>query len=551
MAGTSSVSPLIGISRELAAAEVSGEILDAPSVRRELALQPESDTAQVLLAAWQQRSADCLRRLSGDFAFVLRTDGAAALLGRDPCSLRSLYWCRGAGGGVASDFVLQRLLNRSGAPPRIWRQSLHEYLRLGDISAPHTFVEGVHAVEAGEILRVSAAGVQALAWPRDEEGTRPAASFEAAVDMLDERLTRSIHRHLSGSDRPAAFLSAGIDSALICALAARLAPNAVALTVGFDDPGLDEAPVAARIAAHLGLRHEVLRFSRSEYLAAFDRLAQGMDQPMADPASMATLLAFEQCRERFDVMLEGTGADEAVGAMPPRHVRLAVGVGSRVPAVLRRRLVRTMARVPALAGYTPILDFEHPAEPLMRWRGFTQAEIEELCGEPVSLADTTFYRTFARFARGDHYARYSALYGVMPGDRLTQAMRLTGACVRFPYCARDVDAFLRQLPADWRWQPGQPKRILGELLARHVPRAIWAGPKRGFTFPLHDFLAGDDWMLVRRHVLDGGWLHRGVLRPDVVRRYAQQYIGGERRLLFRVWALVVLGAWLEQHPELG
>ena len=73
----------------------------------------------------------------------------------------------------------------------------------------------------------------------------------------------------------------------------------------------------------------------------------------------------------------------------------------------------------------------------------------------------------------------------------------------------------------------------------------------GFTFPLHDFLAGDDWMLVRRHVLEGRWLHRGVVKPKVVRRYAHQYIGGERRLMFRVWALVVLGAWLEQHPELG
>lgn len=98
--------------------------------------------------------------------------------------------------------------------------------------------------------------------------------------------------------------------------------------------------------------------------------------------------------------------------------------------------------------------------------------------------------------------------------------------------------------------PGQPKRILRALLARYVPRAIWDGPKRGFTFPLHDFLAGDDWALVHQHVLDGRWLHRGVLRPAVVRRHAQRYIGGEKQLMFRIWALVVLGAWLDAHDDL-
>jgi asparagine synthase (glutamine-hydrolysing) len=210
-----------------------------------------------------------------------------------------------------------------------------------------------------------------------------------------------------------------------------------------------------------------------------------------------------------------------------------------------------MSRMPGLAGYTPILDFEHPAETLMRWRGFTRVEIEELCGEPVSLEDTQFYRTFARFPRQAHYERYSALLNAMPCDRLTQAMRLTGLRVRFPFCARDVDGFLRQLPTEWRHVPGQPKRILRELLARYVPRELWQGPKQGFTFPLHDFLASDGFALVRQHVLDGRWLSRGLLRPEVVRRYAQAYIGGDRRLMFRVWALAVLGAWLDKHEDLN
>jgi asparagine synthase (glutamine-hydrolysing) len=426
------------------------------------------------------------------------------------------------------------------------RRSLHEYLRLLDIAAPNTWLLGARSVEAD--LQAGFEGTEAD--PAEPDPTVPPTDFGAAVNELDRRLRASVAKRLHGVGRAAAFLSGGVDSALICALAARQHPGLNALTVGFDGPGFDEAPAAARIAAHLGLKHEVLRFKRQDYLLALDRLARGMDQPMADPATMATVLAFDHCREHFDAVLDGTGADEAVGAMPPRHVRVAVGVGSLVPAPLRRWLVRAMTQVPPLAGYAPILDFEHPAEMLMRWKGFTRPEIEELCGEPVSLEHTQFYRTFARFARRAHYERYSALLNAMPCDRLTQALRLTGARVRFPFLARDVDTFLRQLPTDWRYSPGQPKRILRELLARYVPRELWDAPKHGFDFPLHDFLAGDDHALVRQHVLQGRWLTRGLLRPEVVRRYALAYIGGDRRLMFRVWALVVLGAWLDAHEDL-
>jgi len=504
--------------------------------------------AAMIEAAWRSSGAAGVAALDGVFAVALR-DAGHWLAHRDSLGLCGLYCRWTAEHGWQITTQLAPIIRDAADSAVLDRRALHEYLRLLDIAPPHTLLRGVHAVGPGQLLRLEPADPVPTELPQPTLPRVRLTGFDDAVAELERRLQASIALCLQGASRPAVFLSGGIDSALLCALAARPAPHTVALTVGFDDAGLDEAPVAAQIAANLGLRHEVLRFSRAEYLAAFDRLAQGMDQPMADPAAMATLLAFDHCRAHFDAVLDGTGA-EAVGVMPPRHVRLAVGVCSRVPAMLRRRLVRVMARVPALAGYTPILDFEHAAETLMRWRGFPRVAIEELCGEPVSLAQTTFYRTFARFGRGEHFLRCSALDDAMPSDRLTQALRLTGACVRFPYRARDVDGFVRQLPTDWRWLPGQPKRILAELLARCVPRSIWAGPKRGFTFPLHEFLAGDNWALVRRHLLDGRWLHRGLLRPEVVRRHAQQYIGGERRLMFCVWALVVLGAWLDAHEDL-
>lgn len=533
---------------QAAIAALGGQPTNVAELCRAMGLPAGTGAHQVLLRAWQAWADGLFDRADGPWAVAV-ADAAGLHLYRDPSGLASLFWAREADGNATAAPDLAAACARHGGPLRLARPALYEYLRLLDVAAPATFCEAVRAVEPACALRIHAAGV--TGGPRQPQcANQTPDDFGAAVDELDGRLSTAVASELPGAERPAAFLSGGVDSALVCALAARQSAAPVALTVGFDGTAFDEAPAAARIAAHLGLKHDVLRFGRRDCVAALDRLARGMDQPMADPATMATVLAFEHCRERFDVVLDGTGADEAVGAMPPRHVRLAVEYGSRVPAGLRRWLVRMMSRVPGLAGYTPILDFEHAAETLMRWKGFTRAEIEELCGEPVALEDTTFYRTFARYPRHAHYERYSALLNAMPCDRLTQAMKLTGLRVRFPFCARDVDGFLRQLPTEWRHLPGQPKRILRELLARYVPRELWDGPKRGFAFPLHDFLAGDGFALVHQHVLAGRWLGRGLLRPDVVRRYAQAYIGGDRRLMFRVWALVVLGAWLDAHEDL-
>lgn len=526
-----------------------GYITNIAALRSELGLNPDADERAVLRCGWRAWSDRLFGRVDGVWSVAIADEGGWHLY-RDPSGLAGLYWSRTPAGDVIVATGIDSLHRLAVHPDRIRRTAVHEYLRLLDIAAPATICESVHAVVPGQILHVDAQGELAPLAEIVNPGAQPQA-FTSALDELDLRLRQSVGAALATAECPAAFLSGGVDSTLLCALASAEGRGLTALTVGFDADCFDEAPAAERIAQRLGIPHEVLRFSREDCLAAFDRLARHMDQPMADPASMVTLLAFDHCRTRFDVVLDGTGADEAVGAMPPRHKRLAVEFGSLVPAPLRRTLTRTLAKWPSLAAYTPLLDFEHPAETLMRWNGFTRAEVEQLCEEPAALGQTTFYRTFARFPRRAHFERYSALLDAMPSDRLTQAIRLTALRVRFPFCAADVTRVVRQLPTEWRHLTGQPKRILRELLARYVPRDLWDTPKHGFDFPLHALLAGDDYALVRRHLLGSRWLRRGLLRPEAVQRYAQAYIGGNRRLMFRVWALVVLGAWLDHHETLS
>ncbi len=529
---------------------IQGEIYNEHELRGPLGLDAAAPLQTLLVCAWRRWSVDLFHRLDGIVALALR-DRDELVLYRDPCGPSRLYWHRGGDGRVVYATSIGTLLRQAGGVKRIARRSLHEYLRFLDIAAPHTLFDGVHAVEAGHVVRCNAQGCQsqlAVAQPATADAV---GNFSEAVDKLDTHLRQSVEVRLAGASRPAAFLSGGVDSSLLCAIAAGKRVGTTAITVGFDTAPYDETPVAQQVASHLGLAHQVWRFGRPEYLSAFERLSQHAEQPAADPATPATVLAFARCRDLFDTVLDGTGADDAVGVMPPRHVRVAVEYGSRVPRPLRGPLVRLMQALPVVSGYTPVLDFEHPADTMIRWGGFSRMEIERLCEEPVSFADTTFYKTFERHRRDTHYARYSALYNAMPFERLTQATVVTGLQVRYPFYGRDTDRFLRQLPTEFLHLHDQPKRILRELLARYVPRRIWDLPKHGFDFPLAAFLESDNFALVRAYLDAGRWCKNGLLRGDLVWRYGSAFVAGDRQLTFRVWALVVLGAWLEQHELLN
>ncbi len=527
-----------------------GEIFNLAELQRLLDLTIDTPLLQVLLTGWQRWREQLFDRLDGLFAIAVR-DGDDLVLCRDPSGLCGLYRYVNGEGGIAFATDLSVLLRLPGTQRRLARRSLHEYLRFLEVTPPNTIFENVIAVEAGQPLRWPACE-GAVPKSAETAANRPdalPANFADAVAMLDEHLRRSVRSRLAGTLRPAAFLSGGVDSALLCAIAAGQREDVAAVTVGFDAAAYDEAPAAQRIALNLGLRHEVLRFGRTDYLDAFERFSRDAEQPMADPTSLATLMVSEHCRGRHDMVLDGTGADEAVGMMPPRHVRLAIRAASLLPEHARRSMGRFMRPVPGLAGFAPILDFEHPADTMIRWDGFRRMEIEALCGEPVSFVDTTFYVTFDRHQDASPFDLCSALVDAMPGDRLTQAMRMSGVRMGFPFYERQTDRFLRRLPIEYRYAAGEPKRILRALLAKYVPPEIWSGPKRGFTFPLHDFLAGDDHRLVRRYLDEGPWLGAAGLAQGKVQDCARQFMAGDRRLTFRVWALVVLGAWLSNHGE--
>lgn len=531
---------------------LSGSLYENPSARDNT--EPSAIDEAVTQSYGREGHAFLLRLIGQFSAFLWDRNRQELMLYRDDSGTHSAYFTQLPSGAVVFSDRLSLLVTSPLVGKRLSRRSIHEFLRFLDVSAPNTIYEGVFATEPGVLLRVGKHGLRHER-TRQHSDTPPLKSLDVATDELERKLSAAVAARTSTGGTTVVFLSGGVDSSLICAMAtARKDTRVEALTVGFSESEFDESGVARRVAEHLGVPHHVLSFPMSTYREAFDKLTAGICYPSADPAGVPTLLAFQTAREYADAALDGTGADTLFGVMPARHQRFAVQFGTLLPRPLRRLSARALKAVPTLRGYAPLVDFDDPEEILIRWRGWQRCELESLCGEPVSLAHTRFYRLFSQFPRNAHLQRYSALLGNLPDDRIHQASALTGLEVRFPYFDPRVTEWVNGLDLDLRYHPSEPKRVLKAVLARHIPRPLWDSPKHGFDFPFQNLMVADDCALIRQYLdpsLTGSW---GLFDQKQLNAAVDSFIRGDRRSAFaeesptfRVWSLVVLFAWLENH----
>lgn len=485
-------------------------------------------------------------RADGRYAQVAHDAAATALLlARDPAGSVALFWQRGRDGCIRFATDLDALLHSLPEAPAISRQGLDEFLRFLDIAPPNTIYDRVYALEAGQALRLTAAGEQSL--PAAPAPTVP-DSHAAACDAVESALSAAIARRLGDARSPAGFLSGGIDSALLCALAVRAGIPVTAWSAGFDDPALDESATAARIASHLGCRHEVIRPDATALAAAFERVHARAEQPFCDPAGLPTRLLYEACALQADRALDGTGAEALAGQMPARWRRLAHDHAARLPHALRRALAGGLRALPGVGGYARLFEFDVAQDLYIRWQGFRSEDIGRLTGRPADLSGTRFYREHAALTTAGHLKRQSVLQGeALPDDRIRQAARATGLRVEHPFGAPQVSGLLRALPEDWAWQPGREKRLLRDLLARHVPEPLWDAPKRGFNIDLPQLMRRADAALVRTWLDSPSGLDSAGLDTREVVRWRDRFLAGDDGATHRVWALVSLSAWLAQR----
>jgi len=526
---------------------VAGELFSLTPPRYETSMPGKQ--YDWIVDGFQAGGSEFLSRLDGTFSLALWQEREQRLtLMNDRCGDGKLFFQRDADRLLFSSWL--KLLG--GPHQEIDRQSVHEFLRFLYITPPRTIYHGIYRIEPANFLSVSPGAMETYAVKPMSNDPAELARVDGAEEPLQELQTlfeTSIRRRI-GARRVGVFLSSGVDSATLLAGCDQVNPGQVeAFTVGFDSVGLDESNAARAFANWLRVPHTTLRFNFRDYRAAFGNMACELDQPFADPACLPLTCAANAARERVEVISDGSGSDGLFGAEIPRHLQFSLEISAKLPRVARKSIGALIKRAYFLnlRSYAALFDFDDAEELFVTWSGWSKRDLEELSGGPVSFDQCGFYRAFRTQKNANPQQCYDAVGVFPPDDARFEAAAMVNLPIELPYHDVDLGDFIRRLPQALRFQDGVTKVLLKQLFTKYYSKYNDILKKRYFKFPLHSFIADQDYALVQRFLSVECMTRHGLVDPRRATRWVDRYLAGEQLLLFKIWSLLVLHAWLESR----
>ena len=540
----------------------NGELYNFQDLKPDLAargwdFRTRSDT-EVMLAGHALEGDAFDRRLNGMYAYARleQSDaGEVVTLAIDPIGIKPLYVAETKAAFVFASEMrgIIAALKALGETPEMDRQSVAQYLALGWTPAPRTLLKGVRKIPRGGRVRIDAAKgeIEVL-----EPQPLPAKTAPATVDDLEEALRAAVRRQMISDVPVGFFLSGGVDSSLLVALAAEMGLEPRTFTVRFSGEGhgveaANEADVAQAVADHFSTRHHECEINAAVLSANLDGALSAMDQPIADPACLPLLLLSRFARQQVTVCLSGDGGDELFAGYPRHQLAGWKDQWRRLPGGIRQPLL-------AAAGLLPRSPSSGLAELLRKGRvAFDLVDDDAYYPGPFSgrrgrgLTPQPELPAWARNVPHDGDAMLEADFaGELVGQMLPKtdhvSMSASLEC-RVPLLDLDVVALARGMPLSQKRRGGQGKLPLRELLGRRLPASIANRPKHGFRVPLTSWFRGELSGLVRERLLSSGHPAAGVLPAAAVEGLVDEHLSGAAEHSIQIWSLLALHTWMDRH----
>jgi len=557
----------------------NGEIYNYQELRAELArlghrFRTRTDT-EVILKAYAQWGGACVERLRGMFAFTIwDVRLGVAFLARDRLGIKPFYWAvvNAGDGRPAILFASEvRAMLASGLVPRLIDQhGMASYLWNGFVIGPDSMVRNVRLLPAGTtaVVRPDSLHVDPKVYWR----IPVTPGQETDPSRVQESLRTAVKQHLVGDVPVGVFLSGGIDSSAMAAMAAAESPHIQTYNVSFGEAGFDEAPYARRVAGALGTDHHEFRLTEEIFKAQLGDALDGIDQPTFD--AINTYFVSRIVREAgAKVALAGTGGDELFGgyssfAELPR-LRRASRIGSMVPAGIVRSAARLKTGRPGAVGpqarWGKLSDAMSAGGRMLElyqvgYGLFTSEFLAELNAKGCSggamrhgMSAQRAGELTSMIANGTDLTAISALeLSCFLGERLLRdtdaASMAVSLEVRVPLLDHEFIESVAMLDGRTRYAPVRSKRLLRELALGGLDPSTFDRPKSGFVLPLEVWCKAGLGDLVADTLLDADRCTSVGLEPAAVARLWAAFQAGAPGIYWsRVWALFIVLWWSRRH----
>ncbi|MGW4350788.1 asparagine synthase (glutamine-hydrolyzing) [Nocardia sp. NPDC004582] len=528
------------------------EFGDAPMFRTE-------GDGEAIMAAFHYWGAKAPSRLRGMFAFAIwDTELNKLFLARDPFGIKPLFIATGAGGTAFSSEKksLLGLLPALELSDALDPRALEHYTVLQYVPEAETLHKDIRRLESGCYAWVEpgrAPQVTRYFNPQFRVQKFAAGSETKRYKEIAEALEDSVAKHMRADVTVGAFLSGGIDSTAIAALAIRHNPNLLTFTSAFERQGYSEADVAAETAEAIGAKHYIRMVSPEEYAAAISEIVWYLDEPVADPALVPLYFVAKEARKHVKVVLSGEGSDELFGGYTIYREPLSLKPFDYLPKPLRKLAGKVSDRIPEGTRGKSLL---HRGSLTLEERyygnarSFNDAQLRSVLREfrpewthqdvtaPIYAMQGYHWDPVARMQHLD-------LFTWLRGDILVKADKMTMANsleLRVPFLDPEVFKVAEKIPVDQKITKETTKYALRRALTDIVPPHVLNRAKLGFPVPLRHWLRGPelyDW--ARAQITESGTDH--LLNRQAILAMLEAHRTGPVDHSRRLWTLIVFMIW--------
>ncbi|GAA4354557.1 asparagine synthase (glutamine-hydrolyzing) [Hymenobacter saemangeumensis] len=557
----------------------NGEIFNFRELREKLLkkgyrFHSQTDT-EVILQLYISEGRSFIKKLNGFFGLAIYDKEENSLfIARDRYGVKPLLIYRDEDKlFFASEMKSMLAL---GVPRKLDYVALSHYLQLNYIPGPATIFKGVKKLLPGHYLFVKDGKVVKKRWYKIPYDAKKVAknklSYEEQQKKLVTLMDEAVQRRLVADVPLGAFLSGGIDSSVITALAARHTPHLNTFSIGFkDEPFFDETKYANLVAARHNTNHTVFSLTNNDLYEHIHDMLSYLDEPFADSSALAVYILSQRTRQKVTVALSGDGADEIFGGYNKHMGEFQVRQGG--------------LKAEAVAGLDFLWDalpksrnsfFGNKVRQLQRFSRGMLSGVKDRYWDWASFASEKDARSLLSPESRRHIGKKAAdkrrkdilenlhpngdlnevlltdMNLVLPYDMLTKVDLMSMANsleVRTPFLDYKVVNFAFSLPVSSKVDEKMKKKIVQDAFRSELPPELYDRPKHGFEVPLLKWFRGELRTLIEDDLLQDDFIEsQGIFSVDAVRALKQQLFSrSPGDVHARIWALIVFQTWWKQY----
>lgn len=490
----------------------NGEIYNYVELRKELQEHGyefrTSGDSETIVVGYHHWGEEVVEHLRGMFAIaVWDSEKRTLFLARDQFGIKPLFYATTDKGTVFSSEkkCILEMAPELGLELGLDRRAIEHYVDLQYVPEPETLHSQIRRLESGCTATIVPGGQvidNRYFRPRFEVTKVPAGKEQDLFDRIARVLEDSVEKHMRADVTVGSFLSGGIDSTAIAALAKRHNPNLLTFTTGFEREGYSEVDVAAESAEAIGAEHIVKVVSPEEYAEAIPRIMWYLDDPVADPSLVPLYFVAREARKHVKVVLSGEGADELFGGYTIYKEPLSLAPFEKLPSPLLKGLNHLGTILPeGMKGKSLLQRGTTPMEE--RYYGNARSFNFEQLQRVLPWAKREWDHRevtapiYAQSRHMDPVARmqHLDLFTWMRGDILVKADKINMANsleLRVPFLDKEVFRVAESIPHDLKIAHGTTKYALRKAMEQIVPPHVLHRKKLGFPVPMRHWLAGDE-----------------------------------------------------------